>query len=189
MLYREALHPHFDAHHSLIAHLSLWKSSPYAALRTSLVQGPRWITQSFWPTPSRSNREDHDGYLPIFQTEEQKNASILSARSKLAKGLEVLNQPGPLRHKYWEWAYAHHLGFLKKISNICKTHHIKLVLLLLPKCGFQSPETALKNHYLDLGEFWVPPPELLQHENLWRDLGHLNKEGASSLANWLAHQL
>lgn len=190
MLFRWNLHPHFQAHHSAGALRALWGASPYRALKSSLVEGPRQVAQPYLNFNSISRSRDlSDGYLEIEQSEQERSRSEKSAMQMLKKGPVELNPTTAFKDKLRVLRYQAQLNFLSKIHMLCQLHGIELRWLLMPKCGFQKVEPVLLQKYEEMAPVWVPPWELIQKPELWRDSGHLNQKGAGILADWLLVKL
>ena len=196
MLFRFPLHPHFQAYCSPVALTSLLKAQPYLGLKAFFCQGPRaFIQPYFFDVPSEQNlsysmnRKKRDGLVIIPQSSSQAKHVFHSAQQKLREGIIQLPESSVARKNIMLWRYGHQLVFLESIKNLCDRHGATLHLLVLPKCGITRPDPILMDFYQNLSSTWIPPEHLLQKPQLWRDFGHLNQQGASILASWLAEQL
>lgn len=78
--------------------------------------------------------------------------------------------------------------YIRKIIQIAEAKGSKVIFLYLPYYG-ASREPGDIEFYKQYGDVWVPPVEVLGNIEYWKDAGHLNTQGAYTLAPWLINKL
>ena len=79
------------------------------------------------------------------------------------------------------------LYYVNEIAKLARQRGVALCFLYLPDYG-APPEPVFADLYRQLGPIWYPG-ELLRDPSRWLDVNHLNYEGATVLARWLAAKL
>jgi hypothetical protein len=192
LLYRFKPHPHLLFHASpgvvedvVIKNIYTWP--------TFLTQGPRRVLQSFIPTEYWSSadhsRMAHHGMLEIEQSRQEEERSLEEANFRLQKLNTDLTIDSNWKASIQRARYKLHLDGIINFCKQSKNQEVKAIGLVLPKCGFSGMNVHLKQEYAKHLELWIPPDELLQRPELWRDFGHLNSKGASILGHWLSNKI
>ena len=191
LLFRFDDHPHMNHTLQPTTLNSLWSSSPLRALKAQLLQIPRGMVSSAFPASEADTaRLDRSGYMKIQSPAGLGNTPNDWAKEKL-KELKHSppSWPGTLKRLYYQARYFHQWNHLEQMAQLCKGRDIHFILLALPKCGFDEGDPWLRKRQEAIAPLWRPPTELLQHYDLWRDVGHLNDKGALKLASWLNSKL
>ncbi|MBF0198246.1 MAG: hypothetical protein HQL32_11070 [Planctomycetes bacterium] len=194
MLFRFYLHPHFKrlASSKEIAYLSL--NTPWKAPHIMAYYSPRMLYQfmatkfNFPKQDSLFDRQNLAGFTAVEMNEEQLKKSYDIAHRKIKKGLTKIPQSSAYKNTYYKTAYRPHQVFLKRMISLCKEKDIKLIQLIYPKIALNEAHPLLKSDYESHGELWIPPEELIQKAEYWRDASHLNQTGAEVLSKWVYQQ-
>lgn len=75
--------------------------------------------------------------------------------------------------------------YLKKISELCKEHGVKLYFLFLPARNGPLPGPHYREVLAKYGELVDVPFDGLYEGSLWRDVNHFNVEGTKLFTNRL----
>ncbi len=79
-------------------------------------------------------------------------------------------------------------NYIRKILQIAKVNESEVIFLYLPYYG-APPKPGDIAFYKQYGDVWIPPAEILENIDYWKDAGHLNTQGAYVLAPWLIDKL
>ena len=79
--------------------------------------------------------------------------------------------------------------YIKKIATLCKEKNVELVFLYLKSYGVKEVKPLEMDFYQKFGEVWIPPVEVFEKPENWMDPDHLNINGATELAEWLAFKI
>lgn len=188
-------HPYFDKVSGFDSILLAIKNNPHYAIDSLLSYGIRNFYQKLANNANlplitnKFNRKDNLGLVHVSLNHDQKQVIQQTISSELAKGQYTFNKNSTLKQSYYDFRYHYHHVFLKEIHNYCRSKKVKLFLLATPKLRINQLPPDLKEKYEALGTLIIPPPKLLQKSELWRDMTHLNDEGAVILSKWLSSKL
>ncbi len=79
------------------------------------------------------------------------------------------------------------LFYVKEIAELARKRRVALRFLYLPSYG-DPPTPVYVDTYRQFGPIWYPA-EVLRDPSRWLDVNHLNHDGATALAEWLAARL
>ena len=109
-----------------------------------------------------------------------------ASKEDLEKNKRKWNDP---KRKFSEFEKDFHFNFahnyLQKIAALCEKKNVTLQLLYLPSYGVKTTENSNFERYTNYGNVLIPPSKLLENENNWYDVNHLNVAGAAELTDWL----
>jgi hypothetical protein len=91
--------------------------------------------------------------------------------------------------KVWERRDKYPKHYLEKIFRLCKKNNIEISFLYLPAYGTIYKEPINYNYYKNIGKVYIPPSDILDDKNNWRDYDHLNYAGGEKVSNWLVGEL
>lgn len=189
-LYRYDPHPNYHKIASVHSILLSFVNSPIQALKSYFYFFPSRITQLYLPLitspsspeePPLYNRHKQQGYVKVPEKSHRTPNGPIALKDIPPRSF--------LKTQSQEIRYAHHRFFLNKMVELCQQHDIKLFLCATPKQHINQLPPWLETRYSKLGTILVPPPQLLQHQHLWRDSGHLNHNGSTLFSQWLAHEI
>lgn len=87
------------------------------------------------------------------------------------------------------WFYnKYSFNYIKEMVKMAKDRGIKVVFLYTPEIASVSLPEELE-FYKQFGDVLIPPDEIYQNPQYWKDVKHMNDHGAYAMAGWLSRSL
>jgi len=113
-----------------------------------------------------------------FQSNVVSVAELERERTHLASvGAGKLRLPTPLR----QFEYRANIFYLKKLLNLAREKNISICFLYIPTFN-RTSTPVFANLYDKFGPTWQVSEEIANRHELWRDVDHLNYDGAVALS-------
>ncbi|MFY0644593.1 MAG: hypothetical protein JXR19_09035 [Bacteroidia bacterium] len=109
-------------------------------------------------------------------------------KSAIDTATDLTHSNKPIK-KGIELKYTYPHSYLKQIAKWCSNRNVELVFIYLPNYSYRNAAPLHIDFYEEYGKVWLPPAELLNNNNLWYDIEHLNTAGAKKYSEWVASKL
>lgn len=125
-------------------------------------------------------RPRHEGYMPAAELADK---AVLAARMEQLRG-----NPNP-PNGFSRWFYNKYpFSYLQCIAELAEENNCELMFLYLPGYGaIKTPEELA--FYKEYGKVLIAPTSIYDDPANWKDVDHMNDNGAYALAGWVAKEL
>jgi hypothetical protein len=146
----------------------------------AFYRGPHWND-----TLSEIGSLEHPIANPRPRTRVISVKELEIERSRVESDVDTnLHLPARLR----PLEYRANLLYLGKMLNLARENGVEVRFLYIPT--YHGPETpAFSDFYKKFAPIWFMPREIIDHHELWNDVGHLNHAGATALSEWLGAKI
>lgn len=83
----------------------------------------------------------------------------------------------------WKMQFPNH--YILKVIELARENDIELTFLYIPAFGMVSENPSDLNFLKEYGEVVIPPASLFRNQELWMDVEHFNRNGATEFTSWL----
>jgi len=144
------------------------------------------LRKVWWPSSTGLGNQNYEGSYWFKEAKTNIRDTAEIREMKRTMEAEKIGAIFPQNLKWIELNFSHE--YISRTVTLANTMGVQIKFLYLP--SFDAPPRPVDEKFLaDLGTIWIPPSNLLDEASNWDDAAHLNRKGASELAEWLVTKI